>query len=179
MSQKQAGGLPGVGGGVPTAVTPFGRDALAAIVSNLPGRHLWPQDEFAKLLKIGTAPRALTGLLRSTFGSNLADQLGAVRLFEAEAYHFPSKSVNDQNARAALQLQSGKSSRYPPHVYCPQSLVKLRKMFVKNRDCLGAMVASRLLSRAGGDEYRTWIKNPSFFGGSFPASSLTAVPSTT
>ena len=26
-------------------------------------------------------------------------------------------------------------------------------MFVKNRDCLGAMVASRLLSRAGGDEY--------------------------
>ena len=85
MSQKQAGGLPGVGGGVPTAVTPFGRDALAAIVSNLPGRHLWPQDELAKLLKIGTAPRALTGSLRSTFGSNWADQLGAVRLFEAEA----------------------------------------------------------------------------------------------
>ena len=76
-----------------------------------------------------------------------------MRLFEAEAYHFPSKSVNDQNARAALQLQSGKSSWYPPHVYCPQSLVKLRKMFVKNRDCLGSMVASRLLSRAGGDEY--------------------------
>jgi hypothetical protein len=136
---------------VPSDVIQYDEDALRFILANLPGRHLWPQDEVAKLLKVSTAPRALTSVLAGAFGANWAASFGAVKLFEDKKYHFPSKSMNDQNeaaSKAAQRQTPGKPCQYPPHVYNPQALVAVKNVIAKNHDCVAAMIECHYSSHA-------------------------------
>ena len=113
---------------------------MRSFVRSLPGRHMWSAKHVAEARLDKSDPAALGRKMKELFGQEWAAHLGAMRLFTAKQFHFPTASMLEQNtagrARASLSASENGSEL---HVYDPQALVEMKARLQANQTTITAL----------------------------------------